>query len=47
VQLVVGRAIMALLLYLIALNTGWVRRQCILAAALAYTGWQKTLISLG
>ena len=47
IQLVVGLAVMAILLYLTALSEGWVSLLCILATAVVYFGWQKTLLLLG
>jgi hypothetical protein len=45
--LVAGLPIMALLLYLTALSEGWVSLACILGLAVVFTGWHRTLISLG
>ncbi len=45
--LVAGLAVMALLLYLAALSEGWLMLLSILATAVVFTGWQRTLLSLG
>jgi hypothetical protein len=45
--LVVGLAVIVLLLYLAALSEGWLMLLAILATAVVYTGWQRTLINLG
>lgn len=46
IQVVAGLVLMAGLLYLVALSEGWVRLACILATAVVYFGWYRSLLNL-
>lgn len=44
--IVAGLGVMAGLLYLVAVSEGWVRLACILATAVVYFGWYRSLLNL-
>jgi hypothetical protein len=47
ILLVCGVPMVGLLLYLGAMSEGWLPPLCYLGAAVIFTGWQRTLITLG